>query len=73
VESLALAVDEFPDMAPDEQHALLRHCVKMQEQYKRSRDVLLTELSAQSSELERLQAESHVLATSLQARSIAAI
>ena len=48
--------------------AALQQSLRLQEQYKRSRDVLLEELSTQSSELERLQAEHHVLATSLQVR-----
>ena len=63
-------------MSPSKQHAVLQRCLKLQEQYKRSRDVLLQELNAQSTELERLQSESerlhnerHVLSTSLQVRS----
>lgn len=73
IDSNALTADTLHDMSPEEQRDLLQRCLRLQEQYKRSRDVLLQELDAQSTELERLQSacqrshnERHVLSTSLQ-------
>ena len=65
-ESLSLAAEDYLDLPPDEQQAVLRQCVRLQEQHRRSRATLLQELSQQSAELERLQASSAVLATSVQ-------
>jgi hypothetical protein len=68
MESISLVADDYLDMSAEDQQAVLRHCLKMHEQYKRSRDKLLLELSTQSEELERLQTEGQVLSTSLQVR-----
>ena len=53
----------------DGQQAIVQQCLAMKEQYKRARDKLLVELSAQSEELERLQADGHVLTTSVKVRA----
>lgn len=69
VESLSLAADDYLDLPPDEQQAVLRQCLRLQEQYRRARTTLLQELSQQSAELERLQTSSAVLVTSVQVRA----
>lgn len=63
-ESLLLGTDDLGEPS-EEQHAIVQQCLAMKEQYKRARDKLLVALNAQSEELERLQAESHVLCTSV--------
>jgi hypothetical protein len=55
-DSLLLSVADFSQMTAPEQQAMLQRCPKIQEQYKRSRNVLLQELSWQGLELHRLQA-----------------
>jgi hypothetical protein len=55
-------------MTAPEQQAMLLQCLKMQEQYKRSRIVLLQELSQQGLELDRLQASVQALSNGMQVR-----
>jgi hypothetical protein len=67
--SILQPISDFPKLTATEQQAVLLQCLKMQEQYKRSRTVLLQELSQQGLELERLQSSVKILSSSVQARA----
>jgi hypothetical protein len=66
--SIHQSIADFPKLTATEQQAVLLQCLKMQEQYKRSRTVLLQELSQQGLELERLQSSVKILNSSVQVR-----